>query len=389
MTLTKRLIDTATIKIKAGNGGDGAVTFRREKYIPRGGPDGGDGGRGGSVIFEADEDMATLMDFRSKPKYAAQEGEKGAKKKMFGRHGEDLIIKVPVGTQLYELKDGKELLVADLTSDSQQVLMAQGGRGGKGNDRFKSSTNRTPRQYTPGGKGEEKTLRLEIKLIADIGLIGMPNAGKSTLINKLTNANAEVGNYPFTTLMPNLGVCTFKDGTKSIVADIPGLIEGASEGKGLGDDFLRHVERTKVLVHLIDPYSESAESPQDLANKAVKDYETIRQELGNYDPAMLQKPEIIVVNKVDVTEIHHAANIIAEAFKKVGKDVVFISGVSGFGLEDLKIKLMTMLKEIPEVEFEVETPVKVYNMTDLPNRKIVFSDEVKEIALYSNEEVNE
>lgn len=247
------MIDTVNIKIKSGKGGDGRVSFLREKYKPKGGPDGGDGGRGGDVILVADENYHTLRDFRSKPNLEAQNGEAGKMNNMFGKAGDDLTIKIPVGTLVYELRNGEEVLVGDFVKHEQSMIVAKGGVGGKGNFRFRSSMNQTPTQFTYGGPSVIKELKLEIKLVADVGIIGLPNAGKSTLINQLTKAAAKIGNYPFTTLEPNLGVAIVNN-RRIVFADIPGLIEGASEGKGLGDEFLRHVERNKVLLHLIDPF---------------------------------------------------------------------------------------------------------------------------------------
>src|SRR3989344_5487685 len=251
------MIDYARVKIKAGDGGDGVVHFRREKYVPKGGPDGGDGGRGGSAYLVANENLTTLMDFRAKSVFKAKDGEKGEKNNRTGASASDLYLEVPIGTlvKVVDRVHKREDLVADLTDVDEKLLIATGGAGGKGNFRFKSSTNQIPLQFTPGEKGEEKDLILEIKLIADVGLIGLPNAGKSTLLNSLTHASAKVGNYPFTTIEPNLGVMDVSSlGVSYALADLPGLIEVAASGKGLGDEFLRHVERTRLLVHMIDPF---------------------------------------------------------------------------------------------------------------------------------------
>lgn len=384
------LIDTATIKLKAGNGGDGRVSFRREKFIPRGGPDGGDGGNGGHVYFEADNNMGTLMDFRAKPFYEAENGESGGKKKMYGGAGEELIIKVPVGTLVYELKGKNEILVSDLNESGKRFLIALGGVAGKGNFRFKSSTNRTPMQYTEGTKGEVKEIRLEVKLIADIGLVGAPNAGKSTLLNKLTKASAKVASYPFTTLSPNLGTYTLKNGKTIIIADIPGLIEGASEGKGLGDDFLRHVERTRLLIHLIDPMSLTFESgveagsddaDLDLAANSFRTYKMLKKELVDYGGGLEDKGEVIAINKVDLTEVADSLGDTKKVFEKELGDVkVFgISAATGEGIEALMNEVMKRLDELPEkVVFEEATPVKLYTIDNLPNSRIVFRDRKKE-----------
>ena len=384
------LIDTAKIKIKAGNGGKGHVSFRREKYIPRGGPDGGDGGAGGDVYLVADHNLATLMDFRTQPFYNAQNGEEGSKRQSTGADGSDLTIKVPTGTLVYEIrtkggaKNGQEkvasdaasseeeILVGDMVEHGQSLLICKGGHGGKGNYAFKSSTNQAPRQFTPGGTGEEKELRLEVKLIADVGLIGMPNAGKSTLINQLTSANAKVANYPFTTLSPNLGVCPLNSGETIIIADIPGLIEGASEGKGLGDDFLRHVERTRLLVHIIDPFGEGND-PEKLVETSWQAYATIRKELSDYNEELAQKKEVVIINKLDITEVAEKFGEIKAFFKEKGIEVLGISAVTGEGVEELKVALMRVLPSVPERKvFEPAPVVRTYNIGNLPNRRMVF-----------------
>ncbi|KKS16763.1 MAG: GTPase obg [candidate division WWE3 bacterium GW2011_GWB1_41_6] len=372
------MIDIANIKIKAGNGGDGRVSFRREKYIAKGGPDGGDGGDGGDVYFVADPNKSTLMDFKAKPLYEATSGQAGGKKNMTGSDGEDLYIKVPMGTLVFEVIRGNEVLIGDMTEQGQELLIAKGGTGGKGNNRFKSSTNRTPVQYTPGSKGEVRELRLEIKLMADVGLIGLPNAGKSTLINQLTNANAKVANYPFTTLNPNLGTTTLRNGQTIVIADIPGLIEGASEGKGLGDEFLRHVERTRLLVHIIDVYSEGL--VEDMPEYALRQYEVIRKELQDYSDELVVKPEIIVINKMDITEIKENFNKILAVFKEKGLEVYGVSAATGEGTEDLKLKIMQELEKVPSRKgFIAKRPVRVYNVETLPNRRMVFRDNVREM----------
>lgn len=362
------LIDKAKIKIKAGNGGDGHVSFRREKFIPRGGPDGGDGGDAGSVFLKADNNMSTLMDFRAKTKFEAESGKPGRKRQMSGAGGEDLVINVPVGTLIYEVSSDGKYLTEDLDTRGQLLLIAKGGVGGKGNFRFKSSTNRTPYQYTSGTLGEEKDIELEVKLIADVGLIGMPNSGKSTLINFLTNSNAKVANYPFTTLMPNLGVSVLPDSATIVVADLPGLIEGASQGKGLGDEFLRHVERTRVLVHLIDVYQEGS----DPVKLALTSYEVIRNELGDYDKKLLDKPEIIAINKMDITEVKESFSKIKAVFKRKRKEVIGISGVTGEGIKELRIDIMEQLKNAAKIgHFEGEKPVKRYTINNLPNKRAI------------------
>ena len=306
------MIDNAIIKIRSGKGGDGRVSFLHEKYKPNSGPDGGDGGRGGDVVFLADENMHTLRDFRSKANLEAEDGEMGKKNNMFGKDGEDLIVHIPVGTLVYEIRRGQEVLVGDFHTHNQQMIMAKGGIGGKGNFRFRSSTSQVPTQFTYGGASVEKEIRLEIKLVADCGIIGLPNAGKSTFINKITKAAAKIGNYPFTTLEPNLGVCIFNN-RKIVFADIPGLIEGASTGKGLGDEFLRHVERNKVLIHLIDPTFDAVSNglvpefdEKVLTENSITNYKIIRKELEDYKSRYhepTEKREIVVINKLDITEV--------------------------------------------------------------------------------------
>lgn len=365
------MIDIANIKVRAGNGGDGKVSFRREKYIPKGGPDGGDGGNGGSVYFKADSNLATLMDFKSKSLFKADSGQEGGKRNMSGLKASDLIVRVPVGTLVYQVVDGQDYLIADLSQNEQLELIAKGGRGGKGNDRFKSSTNRTPLQYTRGTQGEEKNLRLEIKLVAEVGLIGYPNAGKSTLLNSLAGTSAKVANYAFTTLSPNLGICYLKSGKSIVMADIPGLIEGASSGKGLGFDFLRHVERTKVLVHVIDPFTEIE---GDLVDKAINSYLVLRKELSTFGKHLTKKTEIVVINKVDITEVAESVEKIRATFRKHKVNPIFISAFTGAGLDDLVIRLTEVFENLKEEEpqFEIRKPAKVYDITNLPNKKMVF-----------------
>ncbi|HBY10332.1 hypothetical protein A2473_00895 [candidate division WWE3 bacterium RIFOXYC2_FULL_42_13] len=371
------MIDLVKIKLRAGNGGDGKVSFFREKGTPKGGPDGGDGGDGGSVYFVANRNMATLRDFRTKEMYAGEDGGHGGKLKMYGADGKDYRISVPLGTLVYELKEGREVLVADMDDDGKEFLIARGGIGGRGNFRFRSSTNQTPVQYTPGTLGEQKDIKLEVKLVADVGLIGLPNAGKSTLLNKLTHANVRVANYPFTTLSPNLGVMELENGESIIVSDIPGLIEGASEGKGLGDEFLRHVERTRVLVHLIDPMEGySGEGGSELAENALSNYRKVRKELEIYGKGLVDKPELVVINKIDITEIKDSTVHIFAEFKKNGINAEGISGVSGEGIEKLMGRIKKILEENPKRPvFNAEKPVKLFTIENLPNKRMVFGRE--------------
>ena len=370
------MIDVAKIKIKAGDGGNGRVSFFTARGITKGGPDGGDGGNGGSVYFVADNNLSTLIDFRSKEIYKAKNGENGGKKNMTGASGGDLLVKVPVGTLVYEVAGVEETLIGDMVENGQKILVAQSGVGGKGNVRFKGSTNQTPMQYIPGTSGEEKDIKLEIKLIADVGLVGAPNAGKSTLLNRLTNANAKVAGYPFTTLAPNLGICRFKNGHVAVLADIPGLIEGASRGKGLGDDFLRHIERTRLLVQLIDPLDGAGE---DVMQNALKGYEMIRSELRDYGHGLDGKEVIVAINKIDVTEVKEALVKIVKEFKEKGVNVLGISAVSGEGVENLLQKISDELDKIPQrPSFEIKKVVKKYNIENLPNKRVVFNkDKIK------------
>ena len=366
------LIDTAIIEIKAGNGGDGLSSFLHEKYNDHGGPDGGDGGNGGSVYFIVDNNTATLMDFRAKYFYNAQKGEGGKKKNMFGASGEDMYIKVPQGSLIYQLSEGREeTLIADLTEVAETYLVCKGGRGGKGNFRFRSSTNQAPTKFIKGTLGEHKKIKVEIKLIADIGLVGMPNAGKSTLINHLTNSNAKVASYPFTTITPNLGVWNLakdlpaQSGKTLIIADIPGLIEGASQGKGLGDEFLKHIERTKVIVHIIDP----------LEKDALESYKILRNELKEYKGKytdLTTKPEIVAINKIDVTEVNQALPAILKEFQKIGIKAYGISAVTGAGIQALGKEVMQTLKNSPSHEFKVVKLAKTYTIDNIPNKRMVF-----------------
>src|SRR5689334_4190718 len=289
-------VDEVDIHVTAGSGGNGCLSFRREKFVPRGGPDGGDGGSGGSVYIVASSTKNTLVDFRYHPEFEAKRGQHGQGSNRTGFSADDLEIGVPVGTLVYEkAADGELALLGDLTQEGQRVLVAQGGRGGRGNARFVSSTNRAPRRTEPGQEGEEKFLRLQLKLIADVGLIGFPNAGKSTLISRISAARPKIADYPFTTLSPNLGVVSLSDDRSFVVADVPGLIEGAHEGHGLGDKFLRHIERTKVLVHLVDVSGASGRDP-------VQDFDTIVNELRLFDARVAAKPMLVAATKMDALD---------------------------------------------------------------------------------------
>jgi len=325
-----KFLDQAKIYLEAGDGGNGCMSFRREKYIEFGGPNGGDGGNGGSIIFKAVRNLNTLIDFRYQQHFRAEKGRPGEGSERTGRSGKDLIIKVPVGTEI--LAEDKKTVIADMVNDGEEVLVAKGGRGGWGNVHFKSSTNQAPERADPGKPGEQMAVWLRLKLIADIGLVGFPNAGKSTLLSVLTAARPKIANYPFTTLHPNLGVFYVFD-KEYVIADLPGLIEGASEGVGLGDRFLGHAERCKIILHIIDGVQDDV----------VSAYKSIEKELKNYGEILNSKPEIIVLNKIDsLTEDEIKDKV--KALKKVSKkDVVAISGVAKIGLDDLKKKIAEVM----------------------------------------------
>lgn len=328
-------IDIAKIELKAGKGGDGCVSFRREKYEPDGGPYGGDGGDGGSIIFISDESVRTLMDFRYKKHYFAQNGENGRTKKQYGKKGEDLIIKVPIGTLVKDYETDK--VIYDFKEKDDKFIIAKGGKGGKGNARFATSTRQAPRFAQPGTKGEQRVINLELKLIADVGLVGLPNVGKSSLLSILSDAKPKIANYHFTTLEPNLGVCRVEENKSFVIADIPGLIEGASSGVGLGFEFLKHVERTRLLVHVLDI---SGIEGRD----AISDYETIYKELKLYNENLKSKKEIIVLNKIDLLSSDENIKKAKEYFKD--KTVLELSAVTKMGIKELKYKIYDELSKI-------------------------------------------
>jgi len=326
-------IDETKIWVKAGDGGNGCMSFRREKFIPRGGPDGGDGGRGGNVYFEAVENLDTLIDFASKHHWQAQKGRDGSGKNKHGADGQDLIINVPPGTLIYDAD--LDLLLKDLNKVGLKVCICRGGKGGKGNKAFATPTNQTPRTTTPGKKGQERNIKLELKLIADIGLVGMPNAGKSTLISRCSAARPKIADYPFTTTEPVLGIVELSDFRRFVMADIPGLIEGAHNGAGLGTDFLKHIERTTILAHILDIMPT-------VGSDAVENYKAIRRELEQYSKALAQKTEVIVANKIDLDP---DAKIVKNLRKKLGKEVMPISAVTGEGIKELSELLWQTVKE--------------------------------------------
>jgi GTP-binding protein len=348
-------IDQVEIFVKSGKGGDGVVHFRKEKHVPRGGPDGGDGGKGGDVILEVKPTLNTL-NFRQKERFVAESGRPGAKQNMYGRAGKDLVIYVPPGTVVYELLDGETpFLLGDLIQPGQQLTVCKGGRGGRGNTRFKSSTNQVPRTAEKGEPPEEKRLKLELKLIADIGLVGVPNAGKSTLLSVLTNAKPRIASYPFTTLEPNLGVAYLDEDTTVVLADIPGLIEGASQGVGLGYEFLRHIQRTRVLIHLLDGLS-----PDPLA-----DYSQINSELSLFDPNLGKKPQIVALNKIDQPEVQERLPEIKKEMKKRGVTLMTISALARTNVRELLREATAMLAEAPALE-EIEPPMPIYRPEEDP-----------------------
>lgn len=323
-------VDEVDIRVVAGDGGNGCLSFRREKFVPRGGPDGGDGGGGGSVYIVASPKKNTLVDFRFHPEFEARRGTHGQGANRTGATAKDLEIGVPLGTLVFEkAADSDEMtLLADLAEDGQRVLVAKGGRGGRGNARFVSSVNRAPRRVEPGEPGEERHLRLQLKLIADVGLVGFPNAGKSTLISVISAAKPKIADYPFTTLVPNLGVVSLSGERSFVVADVPGLIEGAHEGHGLGDKFLRHIERTKVLVHLVDVSSLSGREP-------VHDFDVIEAELQKFSPAVAAKPRLVAANKIDALDEPGRADALEAHVRERGLPFFRISGVSGAGVDAL------------------------------------------------------
>lgn len=346
--------DRAQIYIKSGKGGDGHVSFRRELYVPNGGPDGGDGGRGGDIIFEVDKGLNTLYEFRHNRNYKAQPGEDGGKKNKHGKNGEDLIIKVPEGTVIREVETGK--VVADMSGDNQRVTVLNGGRGGKGNQHYATPTMQAPKYAQPGQQAMELNVILELKVIADVGLVGFPNVGKSTLLSRVTNAQPKIANYHFTTLNPNLGVVDLPGGKGFVIADIPGLIEGASEGVGLGHEFLRHIERTKVIIHMVDAASVEGRDP-------IADIKAINAELEAYNPDLLNRPQVIAANKIDA--IYGESNTIIDDIKNEFEPeikVYPISAVSGKGLKELLYHVREMLDEFDDAPtvFEQEYDPKQF-----------------------------
>lgn len=345
--------DSAKVYIRSGNGGNGHVSFRRELYVPNGGPDGGDGGRGGDIIFEVDDGLNTLVDFRHVRKYAAQNGEEGGKRRCHGADGKDLIVRVPEGTVVKDLETGK--VITDMSGENRREVILKGGKGGLGNMHFATATMQVPKYAQPGQPGQELWVQLELKVIADVGLVGFPNVGKSTLLSRVSNARPKIANYHFTTLNPHLGVVNLGDGNSFVMADIPGLIEGASEGAGLGHEFLRHIERTKVLLHVVDAASVEGRDP-------IEDVHAIMDELSAYNPGLLKLPQAIAANKLDAVYDEEADPLadLKKEFEPMGIPVFGISAVSGEGVNDLLYYLYDVIRKtdrtpkIFEKEFEIE-----------------------------------
>ena len=346
-------IDRAKIIVVSGAGGDGMVSFRREKYVPRGGPSGGDGGKGGSVFIRSDSDLNTLINFRRHRKFAAKAGANGGAKEMFGKNGEDVIIDVPLGTMVYDERTGE--LLADMTQNGQKVMIAKGGHGGRGNSHFATSAVRAPTYAEKGEPGEEKNIRLELKILADVGLLGFPSVGKSSLIRKVSGARPEVAAYHFTTLTPVLGVVSLDAERSFVMADIPGLIEGASQGTGLGDEFLRHVERTKVLIHVLDAAGSEGRDP-------LNDFHVINNELELYSPELAKKKQIVAANKIDLIEDPAKLEELRKAIEKEGYLFFPVCTLTGEGLKPLLEAAWNILQEVPDVTFENPEKAIVYEV---------------------------
>ncbi|MBQ3225907.1 MAG: GTPase ObgE [Clostridia bacterium] len=374
-------VDVAEIKIKSGNGGNGLVSFHREKYVAAGGPDGGDGGRGGDVIFVADAQLSTLMDFRYRKQYKAGNGEDGRAKKCFGKDGEHMYIKVPAGTLVRDTDTGK--IIADLKHDGDTFVAAKGGNGGWGNVHFATPTRQVPKFAKPGQRGIERTITLELKLLADVGLIGFPNVGKSTILASVSGARPKIANYHFTTLEPNLGVVELGEGGSFVLADIPGIIEGANEGVGLGHEFLRHVERTRLLLHVVDVSGIEGRDP-------ISDFDIICEEMEKFNSDLATRPQIVVANKTDIITNEELYQSFVEEIKNRGLKLFEISAATKQGTRELMLYVSSLLKELPVQEFEVEedfmdeTPVNdedflievidnVYDVTGTRIEKIVKS----------------
>lgn len=381
--------DRAKIFVKSGKGGNGHVSFRREKYVPNGGPDGGDGGKGGDVYFEVDEGLNTLTDFRHTRKYSAGNGEEGGKKNCAGKAGEDITIKVPEGTVIREAESGK--VITDMSGANRRFLLLKGGRGGSGNQHYATSTMQAPKYAQPGQPAQELELLLELKVIADVGLVGFPNVGKSTFLAKVTNARPKIANYHFTTLNPNLGVVDLEDAKGFVIADIPGLIEGAAQGIGLGHEFLRHIERTRLIVHIVDAASTEGRDP-------IEDIHAINKELAAYDEKLASRPQIIAANKIDMIyeKDEDPVEKIRAAFESEGVPVYGISALSGKGVRDLLYAVSNRLAEIgeepltfeqeffPEFHFDMENDPFTVVYDEEANEYVVEGPRIEKMLSYTN-----
>ena len=375
--------DRARIFIKSGKGGDGHVSFRRELYVPDGGPDGGNGGKGGDIIFEVDKGLNTLGDFRHNSKYIAKSGEEGGKRRCTGRDGEDLVIKVPEGTVIYD--DESRKVIAYMSNDNLREVILKGGRGGKGNMNYATSTMQAPQYAQPGQDAQELWVRLELKVIADVGLVGFPNVGKSTLLSRVTNARPKIANYHFTTLNPNLGVVDLDGGRGFVIADIPGLIEGASEGVGLGHEFLRHIERTKVIIHMVDAASTEGRDP-------VADIKAINEELRAYNPELLKRPQVIAANKIDAIytddETENPVDVIKKAFEPEGIKVYPISAVTGQGLKELLYYVRELLDSMTDEPVMFEKELDTDTLFDNPNEAFYVEKDDKGVYVVSGPRID-
>ncbi len=382
--------DRAKIFIRSGKGGDGHVSFRRELFVPAGGPDGGDGGKGGDIIFEVDKGMTTLADYRHRGKFCAQDGEQGGKKRCHGKNGSDLVLKVPEGTIIKEAESEK--VIADMSGENSRQVILKGGRGGQGNMHYATATMQAPKYAQPGQSAQELWVKLELKVIADVGLVGFPNVGKSTLLSRVTNARPKIANYHFTTLNPNLGVVDLEGGKGFVIADIPGLIEGASEGVGLGHEFLRHIERTRVIIHMVDAASTEGRDP-------IDDIYKINEELRAYNPEIAQRPQVIAANKIDAIYAGDEDPVqrIREEFEPKGIKVFAISAVSGKGLKELLYCVREILDTLPqepvifeqeyfpeEEAFRNDLPYTVEKSAEEENTYIVEGPKIEKMLGYTN-----
>ena len=370
-------VDEVVISVKAGNGGDGCTSFRREKFVPMGGPDGGNGGRGSSIIFKVDKGLHTLLDLKYKKEIKGKKGENGKGSNKFGKNAEDVIIKVPQGTVVKDIETN--LIIADLTKENDEVVVAKGGRGGRGNTAFKTHSNTAPNFSENGEPGEEKKLKIELKMLADVGLVGLPSVGKSTLLSKISAAKPKIAAYHFTTLLPNLGMVKTKDNRSYVVADLPGLIEGASEGVGLGDKFLRHIERTRIILHIVDMSG--------IEGDPYENYLTIRKELTNYSEKLAKKFEIVVANKMDMES---SIENLKEFKKKIDKEVIEISALTNTGIDSLLIKVADKLDEIDKEDLyqddEIESHIlykfeeeKPFTITKEDDVYVIRSDKIEKL----------